>query len=306
MGGYILAYTRDASPALQDRNDKKVSMKKYIIICLLLMSSVIGIGVYQKYTLHDDKLHIIFCAVGQGDAILIKTPKNKYVLVDGGPDKSVLHCLNRHIPFWQRNLHAIILSHPHADHYLGFHFVFPLYAVHTMMTEAVSSNAEMYKDIVRRATIQYLYAGDSFVLDEVSFIALSPKREEVDAISTNIGIGEASENVSLITRIRYGDFDTLLTGDIPAAALQKAAAESEGSIEVLQSPHHGSKTSMNKDILTQLQPQFIAISVGKNNYGHPHTAVLDMFTESGIPYMRTDQRDDIEIITDGQAWRVKK
>lgn len=224
-------------------------MKKYLLIIILLIISVVGIGMYQNYTLHDDKLHIIFCNVGQGDAILIKTPKNKYIVVDGGPDKSVLHCLNRHIPFWQRGLTAVILSHPHADHYFGLYFVFRLYAVRTLLTEAVGSNADIYKALLRQTTMQYLYEGDSIVIDDVQMIALSPTHEEVEAINTNTAIGEASENISLITHIRYNNFDTLLTGDIPVAALQKACHSVEGQIEVLQSPHHGSKTGMNVEIL---------------------------------------------------------
>lgn len=278
-------------------------MKKYIIILALLAVGVGCIGMYQKYTYEDDKLHVTFCAVGQGDAILIKTPKNSYVLVDGGPDKSVLDCLARHVPFWQRTLDGVLLSHPHADHYFGLHFVFRLYTVRSFMTEAVAGHAEIYKQIIRTVPLRHLYRGDTVVIDDVQFEVLSPSREDIQTMSGS-ALGESTENVSLMTHVRYHNFDALLTGDIPAEELQKAVADLDDQIEVLQSPHHGSKTGMNTLLVAELLPELAVISVGKNTYGHPHKVVLDVFEQYGIPYKSTDTMGDVEIITDGTNWRV--
>lgn len=71
-------------------------MRKYFLVITCLLCVLVGFLCYQYFTFNDGKLHIIFCDVGQGDVILIKTPSSKYVLIDAGPDKRVLECLSRH------------------------------------------------------------------------------------------------------------------------------------------------------------------------------------------------------------------
>ena len=68
---------------------------------------------------YNNKLHIYFLDVGQGDAILIRTPNNKNILIDGGPDDSVIYQLFKVLPAWDRNIDLMILTHSHADHLTG-------------------------------------------------------------------------------------------------------------------------------------------------------------------------------------------
>ena len=85
--------------------------------------------VYQNITYNDKKLHVVICDVGQGDAIFIRTPSGSDILIDGGPDDSVLACLGKHMPFWDRTLEIMILTHPHADHLTGLIDVSKSYSV---------------------------------------------------------------------------------------------------------------------------------------------------------------------------------
>ncbi|HRN96625.1 MAG TPA: MBL fold metallo-hydrolase, partial [Candidatus Levybacteria bacterium] len=68
---------------------------------------------------YDGKLHVVFCDVGQGDAALIRTPNRQEILIDGGPNNQVLECLDQYLPFWDRDLTTILLTHPHYDHFRG-------------------------------------------------------------------------------------------------------------------------------------------------------------------------------------------
>ena len=90
---------------------------------------------YQQVTLNDGKFKVVMCDVGQGDAILIRTPKGKTFLFDGGPDKAVLECLSDHMPFWERTIEGVILSHPHADHLNGLIEVLKRYQVEVWSIE---------------------------------------------------------------------------------------------------------------------------------------------------------------------------
>ena len=83
---------------------------------------------------YNNKLHIYFLDVGQGDAILIRTPNNKNILVDGGPDDSVIYQLSKVLPSWDRNIDLMILTHSHADHLAGLLEVLDRFEVKEILT----------------------------------------------------------------------------------------------------------------------------------------------------------------------------
>ncbi len=99
-----------------------MTRRVFIISLTLFIAFGLAIGLVQGRP--DGQLHIIFCDVGQGDAILVKTPSGQTMLIDGGPDRKVLDCLGKYLPFWQRNLTVAVMTHPQADHMTGFVEVF--------------------------------------------------------------------------------------------------------------------------------------------------------------------------------------
>ena len=103
-----------------------------ILIGLVLLSTYL-------FTLPDGRLHLVFCNVGQGDSTYIRTPSNLDMLIDGGPDDKVLSCLGRHMPFYDRTLDVVVLSHPQADHMRGLISVIQRYNVKYFVIGAVGS-----------------------------------------------------------------------------------------------------------------------------------------------------------------------
>ena len=93
----------------------KLSLKSLII------GGVFGLTLFFAYLwfLPDQKLHVVFCDVGQGDAAYIRGPNNMDMLIDGGPNDKVLNCLGRHMPFYDRTIDVIMLSHAQKDHLQG-------------------------------------------------------------------------------------------------------------------------------------------------------------------------------------------
>ena len=71
----------------------------------------------------DDNLHLIACDVGQGDGLLL-IYKDQQILVDAGPDDSILSCLGENMPFWDREIEAALITHPQTDHMTGMVAVF--------------------------------------------------------------------------------------------------------------------------------------------------------------------------------------
>jgi len=281
-------------------------MKKVFLTAAVLFFLLGCILVYQNITFNDKKLHVVFCDVGQGDAIFIRTPNGLDILVDGGPDDSVLACLGKHMPIWDRTIEIMILTHPHADHFTGLFSALKNYKIKSFVSEdlnnkTVGFNSLMDEIRVQKIPVRFVFAGDKFILkDGVVLKIVGPAEELLSQMSPNGLIGENGEQASLESILTYGKFSGLLTGDSQTLELKQALEFINSNVALLQVPHHGSKTGLNQDILNILSPKIAVISVGKNNkYGHPTSFTLDLLKSKNIKTFRTDQNGDIEIISDG-------
>lgn len=298
-------------------------MKKVVLFIILISVLMVGFLGYDYVRFYDGKLHIIFCNVGQGDAVVIRTPSDKYILYDGGPDDKVLNCLARHSPFWQRKIHLIILSHPHLDHFSGMYYVIDRYNTGAFATEKLSNESiafYSFSEEVSRKHIQskFLYAGDKFLFsDGIELNVLGPSKEYLQQTSPNGMIGESGEFASLVVGVVYKNFSLLLTGDSQVNGLDEAFRNYEGltgmkergiigGVDVLQVPHHGSKYGLDDSLVSKLNPKLAVISVGKNNYGHPSKEIIEILKNKGIKILRTDESGDVEIVSDGKKWGIKK
>jgi competence protein ComEC len=278
-------------------------MKKYFILSIIALGGLLGLFAFQYIKFNDGKLHIVFCDVGQGDAILIRTPSQKYILVDAGPDKKVLDCLSRHMPMWQRDIDVAILTHPHADHFMGFHFVKDRYHIKLFATEKLLNKTPAFELLMQKLTKEkiaqrFLLAGDKWQMgDGVEIVVAGPTQAFLDSTSPGGTIGESKEFASIVTLISFGNFSALLTGDSQAIGLEQSYEEIGKPVTILQSPHHGSATGLTAELLEKFNPKTAVISVGKNNYGHPNLSTLYLLKD--IPIKRTDKDGDVAFVRDG-------
>ena len=121
-----------------------LSRKYFFLGCLL---GLILFSVYIK-SQPDGKLHIVFCDVGQGDAVYIKMPNGGDMLIDGGPDGKVLNCLGKNMPFYDRTIDVVVLSHPQKDHLQGILFVLERYTVKHFIVGIEGIDTDAYKQLV--------------------------------------------------------------------------------------------------------------------------------------------------------------
>lgn len=285
---------------------------KYLFFGGIILVFFTLLFVYQGLKFNDGKLHVTICDVGQGDAVYIRTPKGKNILFDAGPDKSVLTCLRKYMPFWERSIDLAILSHPHADHLNGFIDVFEVYNVKQFATEDVANVSDGYhalQEAVAKEKIdwQLLSQGDRIrTSDGLSILVLSPTREYIAKTAIDGKYITSQEFASLELLLSYGEFDVLLTGDSQHTQLQQAISDGGVlSLEVLQVPHHGSKTGLTEEILAQLRPHVATISVGENTYGHPAPYTLSLLEKKGVKILRTDRQGDLRLISDGKAYSIQ-
>lgn len=284
-------------------------MKKAFISIFTASVFLVILIIFVFFQFNDSRLHLVICDVGQGDAIFIRTPAQADILIDGGPDKKVLDCLSRHMPFWDRSLDAVILTHPHSDHITGLVDVIERYKVSAFYTEKVDADTQIYKLLKTKLaekglSAKYLHASESFKEKTgMKLIALWPSTDalnKTDQTNANLDLN----GLSVISLIRYANFSALLTGDA-GLVVENQIADLAGDIDVLKVPHHGSKTGMSDHFLSLTSPELAVISVGvKNKYGHPAKVSLDLLAKHKVRTLRTDLDGEVEIISDGKIWFV--
>lgn len=290
-----------------------ITMKlwKYSFILLMLLFGVLVIALFQ---LPDRDLHLITCNVGQGDATVL-VYKNIQILVDGGPDRKVLDCLGKYLPFWDRAIELVILTHPDKDHFGGLIDVFRRYRVGSYMYNPIAVSKPEYKvleNVVGRGyqTTIPPHAGQILRLGMIRLDIVNPSGQlpaDSGEQKVELEVTDAESNAySIVSVVSFGKFKALLTGDMPPDISDRLAAENAvGQVNYIKIPHHGSKNGLTLNLLKALEPKLAVISVGKNLYGHPAGEILKMLTDEGIKYLRTDQIGDIEVTTDGNSFRIK-
>lgn len=278
-------------------------MKKFILTALALIFLLFGFSIYQYFKFNDGKMHLVFCNVGQGDGIFTRTASGKDIIVDSGPDDSILSCLSSHMPFWDRTIELSFLTHPHEDHMRGFISIFSRYKVLNFATEKLSNDTVLYREVIKKVQnsnlkVQSLYAGDKFRISDGTIIkVVGPTKEFLEKTSPGGRIGESKEFGSLELLVSFGRFNALLTGDSQIEELNEALPFLS-KVDVFQIPHHGSKYGTDSNFLSLISPKLAVISVGKNKYGHPAASVLKILNDLKVNYLRTDSHGDIEIIVD--------
>lgn len=277
--------------------------------------------------LADGKFHLVFCNVGQGDALYLKTPKGQDILIDGGASDAVIKCLNNYLTFWNRKIEIVFLTHPQADHLNGLISVFEKYEVENFYTTPVANQTRGFERLVEMALaegsrLKNLYTGQRVkTSDGVLIEIVWPKKEWLAERSEKLSFNDNSQatlgvynfsgdlnSTSMVTLVSFEEFDAYLGGDADIKVQDEIIRTGAlRDIEVFKVPHHGSKWGFTEKLLEKLTPEIAVISVGKNRYGHPNEEIISrlnnfshQFQPSAIKILRTDQDGTIEIVSDGQ------
>ncbi len=236
-------------------------------------------------------LKVYFLDVGQGDAIFIETQDKKQILVDGGPNNKVIQELGEVMPFWDRAIDLVILTHPDRDHITGLIEVLKRYKVKGIIETGIECDKPeclAWHDLKEKEEAIIILAkfGDSLTFDEnTKLLILNPFKSVAGEKVSKIN------NTSAVVKLIFGDHSILLTGDIEAQVERKLVlAGVDIDSDYLKIPHHGSKTSTTEELLDKTSPLMAFISLGKNNpYGHPHQDIISRLEKRNIKYYRTDE-----------------
>lgn len=240
-------------------------------------------------------LEVDFLNVGQGDAAFIETPQGHQILIDGGPDSTVLEKLDKLLPFWDREIDAVILTHPELDHMQGLVEVLQRYGVGYILwngAERETLGFKKWANLLDKAKVIVAKAGVKIKAGSAKIDILHPS----GSLPGNDG--------SIVLMLNYGKNSFLFTGDISNKAENQLVGSPTShtlKADVLKVAHHGSKYSSSENFLAAASPKYAVISVGKNSYGHPTQEVLQRLKKYDIKILRTDINGDVKFISNGNG-----
>lgn len=263
------------------------------------------------------ELHMI--DVGQGDALALRTPRGRWLVVDaGGAWRGGDAGASIVWPYLRRmggDVVYLTMTHPHLDHIGGAASVLVRSGADTIWDGAYVSGNGAYRDLLREARARSrpwrrVAAGDSVAFDDVTVRVLAPDAAWLSALNgagTEASDGDPNE-ASVVLQVRFGTRRFLLTGDAEAGEEEWMLARYGDSLrsDVLKVGHHGSRTSSTPAFLAAVHPRVALVSVGAGNrYGHPAEDVLQSLDERGVHLLRTDDDGTIVVSTDGRDLMVR-
>jgi len=232
-------------------------------------------------TLPSQRVNVVFCDVGQGDATLV-TYKNWQMLIDTGPNnKKVLTCLENNVPFWDKKIEVVMITHGDNDHSGGLTDVSKFYQIEQII---YSKNVSQF-DLIKTNWIDFEVVNPPAVVKTMA-------GEEDNNVNSIAGILKFWSN-DLKREVKI-----FMAADIDLETERRLVWQQvlKEKVDVLKISHHGSKNGTSEELLEVLKPKIAVISVGvKNRFGHPTKEILGRLEKKGIEVWRTDLNGEISI-----------
>lgn len=266
---------------------------------------MVNLFIWDSVSSHDPTLRVYFLDVGQGDAILIKSPVGNKMLIDAGAGSAILEILPKTLSFHERKIEVLLVTHPDTDHIGGFvpilerfeaDFIVESGAIHP--TRVV----ENFNRLVEKSSAERVIAERGMSIDlggGAVFVVLFPDRD-VSGLNPN--------DASVVGKLFFGENSFMLTGDAPIK-IEEYLVFLDGEnlkSDILKVGHHGSKTSTSESFVKAVQPDIAVIQAGRDNkYGHPHKEVLEILENSKVKTLGNYDLGTILFKSDGRTLKAR-
>jgi len=249
---------------------------------------------------------VAFLNVGQGDAELVQTRAGN-ILIDAGPNNKVLFEIGKILPFYDRTIDLVILSHPNKDHYNGLFDLLDKYKIKAVMLDNYTYPSSTFQKLLKELADRNI-----LLIKGVANVRVSWHNQDKLSIIYPPEELFFNNNVNascLVASLFLNNNQFLFLGDIGSSQEQKLLSwlsNLKSNFKVLKVSHHGSNSASSEKFLNILKPQIAIIEVGDNSYGQPHPDVLKRLSEVGAQIFRTDLSGTIQFIWKNNAWQMKK
>jgi competence protein ComEC len=249
----------------------------------------------------DGRLHLTVLDVGQGDALVVRSPHGRVMVVDAGGAWEGRLDLGEAVvgPYlWTQGvlrLDRLVLTHAHPDHVGGAPFLVRSFSIGEIWEGPAPLHDPAYisldallraSHVARRSVVRGVHGS----WDGVEIDVLGPRAPARPP-------WRVRNDDSVVVALCFGGVRFLLTGDMEAAAEAGLVAPPAA---VLKVPHHGSRTSSTPSLLAAVSPRLGLISAGyRNRFGHPHPEVVARYRRAGVRLFQTPVDGAVTVSTDG-------
>lgn len=275
------------------------AITKIVLSVLMLMAVFLIVEIVRSPD--KDSVQLYFLNIVQGDSELIQKG-NYQILIDGGPDDSILSELGKAMPLTDRNIETLILTHPHADHLTGLNQVLERYQVDQIYLSGATTTSNTYLEFLNKVKEKSIPTKIPAVGEKISLFDngemtfLWPGDKYKDRSIENLN------NTSEVTKFCYFAECAMFLGDQETDEQKLMFTELDKqqvdyTAQILKIAHHGSTNGTDQSTLDKIKPKYAVIEVGANNkYGHPHAATINMLNLASIKTYRTDRDGTIEFL----------
>jgi competence protein ComEC len=287
--------------------------KKHIFVLLIFLFLLFLINCSTPTPPAAPELSVIFLDVGQGDATLVFLPNGVTMLIDVGDGANPYseRDAGRDIvgPFLRSNgieyIDYLIFTHPHRDHMGGgLQFLYQIDVGQVLISGQIAT-AKYYENLIRfiqqkNIPLKTVSRGDTLDFDDIENLRIEFLHPD------DISKYNNPNDVSIVTYIRYGDVAYLITGDVETQVESSIVSDyPDLTAQILRTGHHGSSTSSSQRFLNSIQPEVAIISCAeKNRFNHPSKQIVKRLEKMEIDTYMTFIHGHIEIVTDGETYRI--
>jgi competence protein ComEC len=288
----------------------------------ILIGSLVAIAVLFGLAYRageNQNLEVYFFNVGQGDGILIKTPSGQNIVIDGGPDNIFISKLGQALPFYDRTIDLMVLTHPHEDHLFGLIEVLKRYQVKQVLYSGVVFKNNAYQEWLKqieqqRIPLKTAQAGQEYFFKEVELKVLAPVKNYVGRdFSAKAGEGSTGDgrqnlnNTSVALQLIYKETKILFMGDLEEPGEEEVLKFFSGSLasQVVKIGHHGSASATSQKFLAAVRPRYAVIQVGPaNKFNLPNGWVLARLKRLKTLILRTDLLGDLKFNVNDSGLKI--
>ncbi len=275
---------------------KQAAITLLSISCLLFITTI---------SIPNKDLEIIAFDVQNADSFLIKTPQNKYFMIDTG--KAPYNSGNTQAKIIMlkylkdkgiKDIEGLIVTHFDNDHAGGTSDIIKNTNVKTLYLNSTEANTDTAKNIFKNSkklNQKWIIAQNNNLIYEEPDLKIHTYMAKIK------GKDESNEN-SIITLLTYKNFDMLFMGDAGIKAFEQIKKDIPHNVEILKVGHHGGPNVVSSDITKHLNNEVSLISTGINSFGHPNKGTLDILRYTKI--YRTDLLNSIKISSDGELYNI--
>lgn len=270
------------------------------VISLVLVSYVLWF-IYDRYGHRESAMTVTMLSVGQGDSVYIRFRNGSDLLIDAGRNDQVLHALAQAMPWWDRGIDTLVLTHPDSDHIGGAVDIMQSYRIGRVIDcgdrDKDTAHVRRVYAYIAQHTIPLTRAraGDRWE---------SGSGEYIEVLSPSAETSVESNDCSIVLDVRDRDARAMFMGDA-SVEIERQIVSTYGAqdIDLLKVGHHGSSTSTAEEFIIAMRPEIALISAGQENaYGHPHQEVIDRLVRHGVHIWDTRIHDAVECVSNQEVF----